>query len=110
MLGNDYYRNGSHEMAIINCIVRKEKGIVVYSNPKYILSLLLIFGRYFHLALLSIKKKKSPKYETAKYSFEFINTISNKWKHVLSNNVGIHIVKKQLLKGRVCFNIEETTS
>ena len=83
-------------MAIINCIVRKEKRVVVHSNPKYLLSLLLLITyirQVFLFDAFGDTKQKSQKYETAKYNFEFINTISNKWKHVLSNNVGIHIVK-----------------
>ena len=41
-------------------------------------------------------------------SFEFSYTISNKWTETL--NMSVSISSKQLLKIRVCFNIEETIS
>ena len=45
-----------------------------------------------------------PKYEKAKYSFEFSYTISNKWTHILSMLVHLYLYRQnQLLKGRVCF-------
>ena len=39
----------------------------------------LIFGRFFYLVLLAVKKESHQKYESAKYSFK-----SNKWMHVLN--------------------------
>ena len=48
----------------------------------------LYLGGYVNLALLAVKTK-SPKFETAKYSFEFRYTISNKWTHTLSMMVSV---------------------
>ena len=52
--------------------------IKVGANMRFLYCRTHIFGRQFCLALLAVKtNKKVSKYETAKYSFEFIYMISN---------------------------------
>ena len=55
-------------------------------------------------------KQRSPKYESAKCSFEFSSTISNKWTHIFSTLVHVFASINQRFNGRVCFHVEKATS
>ena len=61
----------------------------------------IIFGGYFYLSLFSVRK--SLHMRPQKYRYEFINgqTLLVCWYPYRQN---------QLLNGRVCFNIDETSS
>ena len=50
---------------------------VAFSNGLALLEFRIVFGGYVYLTPLAVKQK-SPKYETAKFRFEFSVTIRNK--------------------------------